>query len=705
MLAGPHLVLWAVTFGAALSYRFLSSGPRLHNQQKLAVERLLASPDPRLEAGPDIYSDLAPDEFRVMVLGPGRNDETIRCRLVPCRHADDLPYEALSYAWGDQTPVAAIECNGQPTRVTANLFQALRSLRDPVHPRLIWIDALCINQDDMDERASQVKQMQRIFSQSARVLVWLGDRPDGAGRDGFDALARAYAAWRWDTYGILGLTSLLTDVLGFEPDADYVQPSDSGAEDAFRQGAAQLPEFWDWIGFRMRKPTLLEYFDDVGELQDVLARPWFTRLWVIQEVAHGRWVTLVCGGTTVDWGWLATVVNEFSQTGLLEDRFSEGAAAGAQAVIEMERARRRVGADTKQDLLRVLLATNGAQCSDLRDKIYGVLSLASDYSPDDDVARFEADYSVDVTEVFKRFATWSLQRGNLDVLSCVGRKEGATTAASRLPSWVPDWTNMDNLSPFVRHFEVLPRSDFERVRLEHIANRTWTVPRPVVTDHDGILLHGRVIDVVTAVGDPSPFKLSIRGPDLDNGDLAVKVNWLEQCATVLSTTRPISSANIVEVVDTICATITAGLSADGLPAPAWFSRAFPVYVGWLVSSDDPDLRRDLYDDSFPELEAAILAWSARRRFSVTRGGKTALLPRGARKGDVVVFFPDGRVPYVVRRAGWWWSGRYNIVGEAFVPGLLSGQGGLLDEYGRYSRGAAGKLGLAEWLTVDKFVIR
>lgn len=101
-------------------------------------------------------------------------------------------YEALSYVWGDPNPKTpfSIYLNGLRFKVTDNLYSALRRLRRPERNRILWIDAICINQNDPLERAKQVQFMAKIYGQANNVLVWLGDAEDGS--DGaFQAICAA----------------------------------------------------------------------------------------------------------------------------------------------------------------------------------------------------------------------------------------------------------------------------------------------------------------------------------------------------------------------------------------------------------------------------------------------------------------------------------------------------------------------------------
>ena len=116
------------------------------------------------------------DSLRLLVLLPGYWFQSIRCHLVSTTFSANPQYEALSYAWGADPERAfrLISMNGADVKVSRNLFSALIHLRSRTQPRVLWIDALCINQNDTDEKNKQIPLMLFIYSRAKGVLVWLG---------------------------------------------------------------------------------------------------------------------------------------------------------------------------------------------------------------------------------------------------------------------------------------------------------------------------------------------------------------------------------------------------------------------------------------------------------------------------------------------------------------------------------------------------
>jgi len=121
--------------------------------------------------------DPSMDSIRLLTLLPAQDGGAIRCRLTTVTFAQRPKYEALSYRWGStsQQNNRVILVNGRSLTVGKNLFHALKNLRhEKTSERTLWVDAVCINQSDLNERNDQVAMMSWIYSRAQTVLVWLG---------------------------------------------------------------------------------------------------------------------------------------------------------------------------------------------------------------------------------------------------------------------------------------------------------------------------------------------------------------------------------------------------------------------------------------------------------------------------------------------------------------------------------------------------
>jgi hypothetical protein len=127
--------------------------------------------------------------LRILELQPGTRQDDIICTLREYPLFNVPPYEALSYCWGDPNDVTPIDIDGFNLNITRSLRSALFHLRRPGEPRLIWADAVCINQQDLVERAQQVSIMGDIYRSAVRTVIWLGP-PDSSTARAFTTCAR-----------------------------------------------------------------------------------------------------------------------------------------------------------------------------------------------------------------------------------------------------------------------------------------------------------------------------------------------------------------------------------------------------------------------------------------------------------------------------------------------------------------------------------
>jgi hypothetical protein len=220
--------------------------------------------------------DLNRPTFRLVRLLKGVADDP-RCEIFQAsfdqrEHA--ISYEALSYTWGSMHCTERIWLDGKELHVTSNLRKALRYLQLKECDRVLWVDALCINQWNNDEKSHQVRQMGDIYRTAERVVVWLG----------------------LPTYD----TNVTIDTL----QVLYEQSN----ETALRSKDAKDPA-WSSLWAKV-KSLQREKYDDLDTtlsngLSDLLSRPWFDRVWVLQEVANAQSAIIQCGTRSVASGIFA----------------------------------------------------------------------------------------------------------------------------------------------------------------------------------------------------------------------------------------------------------------------------------------------------------------------------------------------------------------------------------------------------------------
>ena len=297
-----------------------------------------------------------PAAFRLLDLHPGDEGDGIKCTLRQGIRTNirwrRMYYSALSYTWGNEPAVIPITVNESTFFVTLNLATALQGLRNSPKfggKRTLWVDAICINQGDVNERNHQVAQMQEIYSGAQEVIVWLGPA------DSTIKLAISF---------IHDLCEHFSEHKIFFGDdvnlKDYTLTS---------------------LGHALEKVTTNLYQQKWCAVVEMLLKPWWTRVWVIQELASARRVILQCGKLNLSWAKMALAIEILlswhpSLTGmkLLRDLYlTEERAIIRAASISFIRTSFRL--EKKVDFEKLIELSLLSQCKDPRDKVYALLGL------------------------------------------------------------------------------------------------------------------------------------------------------------------------------------------------------------------------------------------------------------------------------------------------------------------------------------------
>ncbi|KAM0520670.1 hypothetical protein ACHAPE_003067 [Trichoderma viride] len=288
--------------------------------------------------------DLDGPAFRLVRLHQGDSGD-LSCDLFQAvlhQHDEIIPYEALSYTWGPTGGRYSIVVNDQKMSITANLFLALKSLRYPHSDRILWIDAVCINQSNVNERNHQVAQMSDIYKQANRVIFFLGN------------------------------ATFTTDA--FMHFMQLVQQECS--KYAYRSWTRD-DERWKKIWAVAQEKT--QAFDDVPcqGLKSLLSRPWFRRVWILQEVANAKSAIICCGN-------LAIAANIFAIAPII---FGVEPSVHCQSVIDIMPGpwRQTSWWSEKPCLYTLLLRFGETEASEPRDLIYALKAIAADFDSDSPV--------------------------------------------------------------------------------------------------------------------------------------------------------------------------------------------------------------------------------------------------------------------------------------------------------------------------------
>ena len=185
--------------------------------------------------------------IRLIEIKPNSEKTTLEINLVECK-LGSVKFEALSYVWGKQAIRQRIKCNGQSMYVGASLLDAFGELARRQSTELVWADAICINQKDDQEKTHQVRMMRDIYKKAQKVIIWLGNEQAGDGR-GFELAQSLYRNCDGENYNMSATTY----------DFEYFDCRSKGV------------------------PTPLGD-PDWAALFAILSHPWFSRIWVVQEL-------------------------------------------------------------------------------------------------------------------------------------------------------------------------------------------------------------------------------------------------------------------------------------------------------------------------------------------------------------------------------------------------------------------------------------
>jgi hypothetical protein len=383
------------------------------------------------------YSPLNGDEIRLLRLSP-RCSGTVRIRIeVKKLSVSDRPqYEALSCVWGSQenpseitvedidkdknseyalkttTPDPGSTISSQPIRpslksrygalfqqvaqrfrsrgslkITANLAQVLPYLQFGKEERVLWIDAICIDQDNPTERGQQVGRMADIYKMADRVVIWLGPQ---------------------DRHTELALQTVVR--LAAEVDVNFA----TGMVSERSEGSMSLPSY-----DRTATESLISLFQ----------RPWFERLWIWQEVhARPENAIVLMGDCRIMW----KTIRKFLVRFMSEYRIISVPAELLQLLKQAVKLSQSIG---PRKLTMLLYATTHCKCADDRDRVFALLGMLD---PSERL-NIEPDYAKPAADVFKQVLVNKLAiSARLDDL----RHCDLMHKSDGMPSWVPRWSRI-----------------------------------------------------------------------------------------------------------------------------------------------------------------------------------------------------------------------------------------------------------------------
>ncbi|KAM0431395.1 hypothetical protein ACHAPT_005372 [Fusarium lateritium] len=595
-----------------------------------------------------IYTPLPSEEsgFRLLTLLPGPFDQEIACNLDIQSLSGDQEFTALSYTWGDAHDLHPIFVNGTCINVTANLKAALQYIRRPSEPRVLWIDAICINQDDNQEKLLQVQRMGRIFSSAAHVIAWLGEPSPGLDK-----------AWS----DVVAIGEVISSARGCDednfPDTDLAHGRYS--PDDLRAEGVDFDAI-DW-----------------NAIWDLCERPFWHRVWIIQELVlsgnfwgnpsnnrcvlgcGSNWMPLhvfmsfisVFGAARVNPAWIGDLPDATPRT-LLAMRGAPAAERMFEIVLGLCLSPANdVGLLRRRSLSHLLRLSRKFHATDSRDKLYAFLGIA-------DNPFVTPDYTLSATDVFKNWIKSCIERdGNLDCL--LGNRTSVNQSG---PSWVPELSGsaVEGFSFLHEVFRYASSAEEEDKRV--YAGVAF------LEDGNALEVQGISIGRLEHVAGPFSSRLdpddAAQLQDLESAKTTKVIQGLTELMKLYLSlpnhTQEEAWRALVMDKD------SRNRSQPVSPAPDDFRRLWGILMFVIGATDEIE---SVSQEDLAAVAPLVVSLDntlfADRCFFVTEDLVVGLGPYSTQPGDEVVVLFGSPLCFVLRPD----SGRYRLVGDAYVQGV------------------------------------
>ena len=335
--------------------------------------------------------ELKKDSFRIFTLEPGEEEDNLHGSL-QIHRLDAAPvYEALSYEWGKRSESKSMKCNSYDFKIIESLDIALRRLRLTDKPRSLWIDQICINQDSYDERSAQVSIMRLIYSNAAMVIAWLGPADTEA------------------TNSVKDIITTFCNLQEYVCDGDHF-PDD----DRLKELNLPLRDSRAW-----------------NDLNSMLGASYFSRVWIIQELAASSEFQLLWGNITISKDEYESMRERIFFLSMTQADARKGCPETHLKSVALHLLREKARDD--KDLFKLVRRASRSKATMQQDKIYALIGLAGQCHYD-----MEPDYSKSDSEVFADFATRVISTNkNLDIVDYAYVAD--PDEPKRRPLWAPRW--------------------------------------------------------------------------------------------------------------------------------------------------------------------------------------------------------------------------------------------------------------------------
>ena len=597
-------------------------------------------------------SDIVPStHFRLLVLHGSDAAGEISCSLEQHCLASAPDYEAISYVWGDPADTCDIICSGQQLKVTKSLYSALCQFRSAGQKRTLWADAICINQQDLEERSTQVSIMGKIYSQARRVLIWLGEETD-RDSEAFDVMLQLEKVLHPQPL-------FIRDIRVITPPETYVRMVNS------------IPQS-SWL-----------------QIANLLQRPWFQRVWVIQEVLAAQSAQIFNGSSSMAWCSFAEVAKKIVMSNLVRlfDAFSLAPSALKNIVLM-----RTDVAESSESFFRLLCLTRNFKSTDPRDKLYALAGINDPHA----VSHVNPDYTIEASRLFTEYTRQELLSGSLDHLSAINYIDDRIRV--RVPTWVPDWTRPVEQVPLEALVKYPSMGGFQM----HAGGKR--APR-VLFSSDLLIITGKRVSSVHRLGTVLYSELSTMQSTLaarldtpiftalDGARTKLLctqwlVDWMEDCHRTAfgddfsSAQEMLKSADYRRFCKALCHTGDVDFESPFLGAIIdRLTRFYSLLLRslQLQKSGQPldlQVETELVNTGF-EMEAYFAPIASHRFLCSDDIGRLAWVPMRAQAGDVICIFHGAKLPHLLRPIP---DGQFEMIGACYLQDCMDGEVIGADEY-------------------------
>lgn len=568
----------------------------------------------------------SPNHIRLVNLLPGATEEPLQATIIHTSLETPPSYQALSYVWGSGWKEFNLESSEGVIPITASLHSALKRLRRQGSPTLLWADAVCINQSDNQEKSRQIRLMRDVFGRASSVVAYLGVEADDS--------------------------HLMPDLLRNIVNANYnLGPGEWLLASA---GESSLPDISDkcW-----------------GASRAFLSRPWFRRVWILQEVAVAAEVRIVCGAWSESWELFESAMNKVHEHSIAQfsgdpNNYDVTIATSEIGFILAWRlicARATYQEGTRWPLLKLLDVFRGTEATRARDHLFALLGLAGDAHD----SILDPDYDARLEEVFTRYTAFFVNRDQSLRLIC---NAGLGAMPHRFPSWVPDWTIDKN--------KLSGGNEDSPEDFWHAAKGSKPKIRPY-RDRSILVVGGGLVDTVVKVSVDHQWEPGDLAQGVGPGPVIRRLRDSDEILAILSSYP--TGENLHEVYwRTLIRNLCAAPEGEQKPTVD-FEVSHKAAREYLDRSEGAGERLDARSASTKALWVkmqpymlSLLTIFEDMLFCITEKGYMGLVPPKTEPGDVISVLIGGPTPFILRKFGLEVN-HYCLVGSAYIHGIMEGE--------------------------------